>query len=79
MSVAKRKQKNTEIEQRKQKQREKDLKKKQMRDQLPAKHGKKWESTHNSVLANLHFAYIIFFSTVRMEHEKDKLKACVDE
>jgi hypothetical protein len=50
-----------------------------MRDQLPAKHGKKWESTHNSVLANLHFAYIIFFSTVRMEHEKDKLKACVDE
>lgn len=40
MSVMKRKNKNTQIEQRKKLQREKDLKKKQMRQQLPAKHAK---------------------------------------
>ncbi|MGD0645108.1 MAG: hypothetical protein ABSA75_09405 [Candidatus Bathyarchaeia archaeon] len=40
MSVAKRKKKNTQLEQQKKVQREKDLKKKQMRQQLPAK-GKK--------------------------------------
>jgi hypothetical protein len=40
MSVAKRKQKNTEIERRKKLLREKELKKKQMKQQLPPK-GKK--------------------------------------
>jgi hypothetical protein len=40
VSVAKRKQKNTEIEHRKKLEREKDAKKKQMREQLPPK-GKK--------------------------------------
>jgi hypothetical protein len=40
MSVAKRKAKNTQLEQRKKLEREKELKKKQMKQQLPAK-GKK--------------------------------------
>jgi hypothetical protein len=40
MSVSSRKKKNTEIERHKKLQRDKDLKKKQMRSQLPAKHGK---------------------------------------
>jgi len=41
MSVSSRKKKNTDLERRKELQREKDLKKKQMRQQLPAKHGKR--------------------------------------
>jgi hypothetical protein len=41
MSVMKRKKKNTDLEHQKQVQREKDAKKKQMRNQLPAKHGKR--------------------------------------
>jgi uncharacterized membrane protein len=40
VSVAKRKQKNTDLERQKKLQREKEAKKKQMRQQLPAKQGK---------------------------------------
>ena len=40
MRVSSRKKKNVELERHKKLQREKDLKKKQMRQQLPAKHGK---------------------------------------
>jgi len=41
MSVMKRKKKNTDLERQKKLQREKDAKKKQMRNQLPAKQGKR--------------------------------------
>jgi hypothetical protein len=41
MSVMSRKKKNTDLERQKKIQREKDLKKKQMRNQLPAKQGKR--------------------------------------
>ena len=41
MSVMSRKKKNTDLERQKKLQREKDLKKKQMRQQLPAKQGKR--------------------------------------